>query len=52
MRVLTSKDGDLLSNFDKNNETKGGFNNTSWKHIFVDNHDIETNKGKLKDNYP
>ena len=53
MRVLFSKDGDLLSQFDNINEDNGNadFNSTSLKKMLIDNHDIagqEVNKGKIK----
>ena len=43
--VSTSKDGDLSSYFDKINENK--INNTTLKEIIVDNHTIQSNKGKI-----
>ena len=53
MRVLTSKDADLLSQLDNINEGNGDadFNSTSLKKMLIDNHDIfgqEVNKGKIK----
>ena len=53
MSVLTSKDGDLLSQFDNINEGNGNddFNSTSLKKMLIDNHNIvgqEVNKGKIK----
>ena len=53
MRVLFSKDGDLLSQFDNINEGDGiaDFDSTSLKKTLIDNHDIvgqEANKGKIK----
>ena len=53
MRVLFSKDGDLLSQFDNINEGNGDadFNSTSLKKMLIDNHDIagqEAIKGKIK----
>ena len=53
MRVLTSKDGDLLSQFDNINEGNGDadFNSTSLKKMLIDNHDKvgqEVNKVKIK----
>ena len=44
MRVLTSKDGDLISCFDK---IDGQINNTSLKQRLIDNHATEANKGKI-----
>ena len=53
MRVLTSNDADLLSQFDNINEGNGDadINSTSLKKMLIDNHDIvgqEVNKGKIK----
>ena len=53
MRVLFSKDSDLLSQFDNINEGNGNadFNSTSLKKMLIDNHNIagqEANKGKIK----
>ena len=50
MRVLFSKDGDLLSQFDNINEGNGDadFNSTSLKKMLIDNHDRAVNKGKIK----
>ena len=53
MRVLFSKESDLLSQFDNINEGNGNadFNSTSLKKMLIDNHDIlgqEVNKGKIK----
>ena len=57
MRVLTSKDGDLLSQFDINNEgnTDYDFDSTSLKKMLIDNHNIagqEVKKGKIKGQLP
>ena len=57
MRVLTSKDGDLLSKFDNNIEshTDDDFDSTSFKKMLIDNHNIagqEVNKGKIKGQLP
>ena len=53
MRVLFSKDDDLLSQFDNINEGNADaeFDSTSLKKMLIDNHDIagqEVNKGKIK----
>ena len=37
MRVLTSKDGDLFSHFDKMDETENGSNNASLKQMLINN---------------
>ena len=47
MRVLSSKDGNSLSYFDRINETQAETNNISLKHMFTDNHE-EVNRGKIK----
>ena len=57
MRVLSSKDGDLLSQFDNINEGNGDedFDSTSFKKMLLDNHDIvgqEGIKGKIKGQLP
>ena len=57
MRVLSSKDGDLLSQFDNINEGNGDadFDSTSLKKMLIDNHNIagqEVNKGKIKGQLP
>ena len=53
MRVLTSKDGDLLSQFDNINEGNGDadFDSTSLKKMLISNHDL-ANKGKIKGQLP
>ena len=50
MRVLTSKDGDLSSAFDKINENN--INDTSLKEILIDNHTLQANKGKIVGQLP
>ena len=47
MRLLTSKDGDLSSYFDKNGEAVIDDNNP-LKRILINNHAVELNKGKIK----
>ena len=56
IRVLTSRDADLLSQFDKINEgnTDNDFDSTSFKKMLIDNHNIagqEANKGGSVVNY-
>ena len=48
MRVLTSKDGDLLSHFDKINESAAEINTTSLKHMLMNNQTEAVNRGKIK----
>ena len=50
MRVLTSKDGDIISYFDKIDETQ--INNTSLKNRLINNHTVAANKGKITDQLP
>ena len=52
MRVLTSKDGDLMSFFDNINETQAGINNSSLKQILIDNHTVAANKIKIVGQLP
>ena len=47
MRLLTSKDGDLSSYFDKNGESVLG-NDNPLKQILINNHAQEVKKGKFK----
>ena len=47
MRMITSKDGDLSSYFDKNGETVL-HNDNPLKQILINNHPQEVNKGKIK----
>ena len=47
MRLITSKDGDLSSYFDKNGESVIDDNNP-LKKILISNHAQEANKGKIK----
>ena len=53
MRVLTSKDGDLLSQFDNINEGNGDadFDSTSLKKMLINNHDL-AKKDKFKGQLP
>ena len=45
MRVLTSKDGDIISYFDKIDETQ--IDDTSLKRRLIENHTIAANNGKI-----
>ena len=47
MRLLTSKDGDLSSYFDKNGEAVIDDNNP-LKRILINNHAVDANKGRIK----
>ena len=48
LRALTSKDGVFLSHFDKIDESQAQIQNTSLKHLLINNHDVPANKGKIK----
>ena len=52
MRVLTSKNGGLMSYFDNIDETEANLNNTSLKHILINNHIGVANKGKIVGQLP
>ena len=52
MRILTQKDGDLSSYFDKTDETEAGINNTTLKRMLIDSHTNDDNKGKIRANLP
>ena len=52
MTALTSKDGVLLSNFDEIVETAAEKENTSLKHLLMNNHDVAVNKSKSKRHLP
>ena len=43
-----SQEGVLLSYYYKINETQAEIIVTSLKHMFINNHEIEANKGKIK----
>ena len=45
MKLLNSKDGDLLSSFDKIKENNT--DNTCLKEIIINNHDIDAKKGRI-----
>ena len=50
MRLITSKDEDLSSCSRKKNENE--IDNTSFKQIVINNHEIYANKGKIKGQLP
>ena len=52
MRSLTSKDGDLLSHFDKFNDGDTNAAITSLKQMLIDNHTVAVNRGKVKGQLP
>ena len=52
MRLLTQKVGDLSSYFDKFDETEGGINNSTLKHLLIDSHTNDDNKGTIRANIP
>ena len=51
MRLLTQKDGDLSPLFDKIDENKVGITNSSLKHLLIDSHTNDDNKGKIRANH-
>ena len=52
MRLLTQKDEDLSSYFDKIDETQPGITNSTVKHMLIDIHTKKDNKGKVRANLP
>ena len=48
MRTLTSRDGDLISHFDKIDESETEIDKTLLHHHLTKNHDIAANKGKVR----
>ena len=54
MRVLTSKDGDLLSQVDniKKGNADDDFDSTSLKKMFIENHENDADRGKIKAQLP
>ena len=50
MRLLTQKDGDLSSYFDKIDEREDGITNSSLKHLLFDSQTNDDNKGKIRAN--
>ena len=50
MRLLTHKDGDLLTSLDKINKTRDEIVNTLLKPLLNEDHDVEAYKCKLKGN--
>ena len=52
MRILTQKDGDLSSYFDKINETEAGMNDSTLKHMLINSHTNDDNRGKIRANLP
>ena len=52
MILLTQKDGDLSSYFDKIDEGVAGIGDSTLKHMLIDSHTHDDNKGKIKANLP
>ena len=52
MTALTSKDGDLLSHFDKIDESEAEMENTSPNNLLISNHDLAANIVKIKGHLP
>ena len=51
MRLVTEKYGDLSTYFDMFDESEDGINNSSLKHILIDNH-TEANRGVVRGQLP
>ena len=52
MRLLTQKDGDQSSYFDKIDERVAGIGDSTLKKLLIDSHDDDNNKGKIRANLP
>ena len=52
MRILTQKDGDLSSYFDKIKESEGEIDNSTLKKMLINSHTNDVNKGKIRPNLP
>ena len=52
MRASTIKDGDLLSQFDKIDESEAQSENATLKHLPINKHDVAANKDKIRGNPP
>ena len=52
MRFLTQKDGGLSSCFDKIDEIAAGIADSTLKHMLIDSHTKDDNKGKIRVNLP
>ena len=52
MRASASKDGDLISHVDRNDESEAEIENTSLHYHLINNHDVAANKGKSKRQLP
>ena len=50
MRILTQKDGDPSSYFDKIDEREDGIANSTLKHVLIDSHTNEDKKGRKRAN--
>ena len=49
MKTLTTKDGDFLSHFNKNDESQAQIQNTSLKHPPINNQDVAAKKSRIKE---
>ena len=52
MRLLTQKDGDLSSYFDKIVEREASIGDSTLKHMLINSHTNDDNKGKIRANLP
>ena len=52
MRLLTEKDGDLSTYFDKIDEAEGSIDGSTLKKLLINNHTNDDNRGKIRANLP
>ena len=52
MKLLTQKYGDMLSCFDKIDETKDSITNSTLKHMLINSHTKDDTEGKIRANLP
>ena len=52
LTALTTKEADLLSQFDKIEEPEAQIDVASLKHLLVNKQDVAANKGKIKGRLP
>ena len=52
MRLSTSKIGDLLSHFDKIDESEAQLKKFSLKQLLTNNYDVAVNEGKIRKQLP
>ena len=52
MRLLTQKDGDVSSYFNRVNERVAGISDSTLKHMLIDSHTNDDNKCRIRANFP